>query len=117
MEYLTYEEYKNMGGTLSETAFFTYGYEAEMKIKNATFDRITVPSEAIKRCIVRITDVISKADITTAKISSYSHDGFSQTFSQPSSASYEKEMRKIIRTYLINEIADDGTPLLYCGVV
>ena len=114
--YITYEEYKTMGGKLDETAFSIYGYEAEMKIKSATFDRINKPSDAVKHCMVRITDIISNADITNAKISSFSHDGLSQTFSQLSSEDYKKEVNKIIRTYLINETSDDGTPLMYCGV-
>ena len=66
--------------------------------------------------MVRITEIISKADILNAKVSSFSHDGLSQTFSSPSSEDYKKEVYNIIRTYLINEVSDDGTPLLYCGV-
>ena len=114
--YLTYEEYKQMGGALDETAFTSCCIDAEMKINSATFNRIKNTNKAIKGCTKKLIDIISNADITNAKISSFSHDGLSQTFSRPSSDEYEREINKTIYDYLINEVSDDGTPLLYCGV-
>lgn len=52
--YLTYEEYTNMGGTLEETAFENYEFEARSLIDWYTFHRLdneeTYP-EAVKRCM------------------------------------------------------------------
>lgn len=52
--YLTYEEYTNMGGTLEETAFENYEFEARSLIDWYTFRRLdneeTYP-EAVKRCM------------------------------------------------------------------
>ena len=38
--YLTYAEYTNMGGTLSETTFNDYEFRAEALINYATFNRL-----------------------------------------------------------------------------
>ena len=52
--YLTYEEYQNMGGTLDETAFNDFEFEAECIINWYTFNRlkneVTLPTE-VKRCM------------------------------------------------------------------
>ena len=114
--YLTFAEYFKLGGTLDETAFDIYSFEANQKIKSATFDRITEPSEAVKKCMVRLIALAEKSDICSSQLSSYSHDGMTQTFNIPKQEEYAKKVREIIRAYLINEKAADGTPLLYCGV-
>lgn len=117
MQYLTYEEYKALGGELTETAFNKYAYQAEMRIKTDTHNRITVPSEAVKRCTARLTDILSKADTTNqGTVSSFAHDGLSQSYAVKTSEDYEKEMEEIIYTYLIHETAENGTALLYRGV-
>ena len=115
--YITYEEYKKFGGELSETAFNKFSYQAEMKIKTETHNRIGVASEAVKRCLVRLIDIYQSADITADdKISSFSHDGLSQSFVTHSSSDYEKEVNEIVKTYLSHAYAEDGTPLLYRGI-
>lgn len=114
--YLSFEEYQEMGGTLDETAFDIYGYEADQKIKTATFNRITTPSEAVKKCMLRLISFAQMSDIGKMRTASFSHDGLSQSFNIPNEEEYEKKARSIIRNYLINEKAEDGTPLMYCGV-
>lgn len=116
MQYLTYEEYVSLGGELSETAYCKYGYQAEMRIKADTHNRITVPSEAVKQCVFRLTDILSKADTTkVGDVSSFSHDGLSQSYAVKASEDYAKEAEEIIYTYLIHETGENGTPLLYRG--
>lgn len=105
-----------MGGTLNETAFGIYGFEASQKIKEATFNRITEPSEAVKQCMFRLIAFAEKSDIGISRAASFSHDGLSQTFNIPNQAEYTKKTREIIRSYLINEKSAEGTPLMYCGV-
>lgn len=113
---LSYEEYKHLGGELSDTAFSVFGFEAEAKIKLATHGRIT-DSEAVKMCIVRICDILSKADISKDKVKSWSNDGVSETAADISLADYESQVRKIIHEYLANEVDRDGVSLLYLGGV
>lgn len=114
--YITYDEYKDKGGTLNETAFNMYAYEATQKIREKTFDRITTPSEAVKMCMVRLIDVLYKADPAVEKVASFNHDGLSQNMQIASADELNKKAHQLIRSYLINEVADDGTPLMYCGV-
>ena len=52
--YLTYAEYQNMGGTLDETTFNDFEFEAECVINWYTFDRLKKDTEfptEVKRCM------------------------------------------------------------------
>ena len=52
--YLTYEEYQNMGGTLDETAFNDFEFEAECIINWYTFNRLKNETEwpvEVQRCM------------------------------------------------------------------
>lgn len=52
--YLTYEEYKNLGGTLDETTFNDFEFESECIVNWYTFDRLKnetfYPAE-VKMCV------------------------------------------------------------------
>ena len=114
--YLTYEEYKDMGGSLDESQFNRYAVEASYKIREATFGRIKKPSDAVKDCMMRLVDLCKESDPSTERVSSFSHDGLNQTFQRSTQDEVKRKTREIIRSYLINEVAEDGTPLMYCGV-
>ena len=113
---LTYDEYKNLGGGLDNAAFNIFAFEAEKKILSKTFGRKN-ESEAFKRCIVRVSDILSKADITKDKITSWSNDGVSESIKDVSLADTENSIKKIIFEYLANEVDFEGVPLLYLGGV
>lgn len=52
--YLTYSEYQNMGGTLDESSFLEYEFEAQTIIDWYTFNRLksdTVFPEEVQRCM------------------------------------------------------------------
>lgn len=114
--YLTYEEYKDMGGSLDESRFNRYAVEASYKIREATFGRIKKPSDAVKDCMMRLIDLCMESDPSVERVSSFSHDGLNQTFHRSTQDDFKRKAREIIRSYLINEAAEDGTPLMYCGV-
>ena len=114
--YLTYDEYKEYGGELESTAFGLYSYEAKMKIDALAHGRAYKPTEAIKRCIVRLTDILARADIKADKVTSWSNDGVSQSIKDVSAADYNAKINSIIRDYLANEVDAEGHPLLYLGV-
>lgn len=114
--FITYEEYKDMGGGLSETAFNLYAYEAERKIYTATHGRAKTATEAIKRCITRLVGILAKADIAADKVTSFSNDGVSQSIKDVSAADYSIEVDNMIREYLSCEVDENGVPLLYLGV-
>lgn len=114
--YISYADYHKMGGSLDETAFDNYVYKAGAKIKSETHNRITKPSEAVKQCQKELINLYAKADITQTKISSFSHDGVSQSITEPSAEEYLKKIDETIYDYLIHECDEKGVPLLYRGV-
>lgn len=55
--YLTYETYQSMGGTLDETAFNDFEYEAESCVNWYTFNRLKTETEypeELSRCMYRL---------------------------------------------------------------
>lgn len=55
--YLTYEDYQSMGGTLDETAFNDFEYEAETIVNWYTFNRLKTETEypdELARCMYRL---------------------------------------------------------------
>lgn len=57
MSYLTYSDYREYGGTLDETTFDEFEFEAETIINWYTFDRLkddTEFPEAVKRCMMKL---------------------------------------------------------------
>ena len=114
--YITYDEYKNMGGSLDETAFYKYVYKAGAKIKAETHGRITTPGEAVKQCQKELINLYSKADITQPRVSSFSHDGLSQNIAVPTAEEYLDKIEETVYDYLGHEYDDNGIPLLYRGV-
>lgn len=116
--YITYNEYKEKGGKLDETAFFTYSYEAYKRISSETFNRIDTdaPGEAVKMCMIRVTDLLSESEISNERVSSEAHDGHSTSYEKATPEEFEKKILSVIHTYLADETAANGVPLLYRGV-
>lgn len=114
--YIDYKEYLKFGGVHNETAFNKYSYEAKAKINAETHGRIKEPSEAVKRCMVRLIDICAKSDIVNDNVSSWSNDGVSKSYKDVAPEQYETKIKGIIKDYLANETDDEGIPLLYLGV-
>ena len=113
---LPYDQYQTYGGKLEESAFMVYFYDARKKVDSFTFGRIKALTEPIGRLLTRLTDILAANDISKEKVSSWSNDGVSESYSQVSSQDVEKQMNQLIREYLANETDENGTPLLYLGV-
>lgn len=114
--YLTFDEYKQFGGSLDEAAFNKYVYDAQAKIEFETHGRISEPTEAVKRCVTRLTDIFAKSDVSKDGVASFSHDGLSQTFVTSTPAELASAAVGIIKEYLAYETDENGVPLLYRGV-
>lgn len=83
-QYLTYEEYTSLGGTLEETPFNVLEYEARKQIDLRTQNRIKGQSEIpeeIKLCVYHLIDKIDSYNKTTESagnnILNESIDGYS----------------------------------------
>ena len=133
--YLTYEEYQNMGGTLNQTTFNDYEYEAETIIDWYTFNRLhgeTEYPEAVKRCmyhLISLLDLKAQAvgsgagedgDGSGKTIASQSNDGVSISYSIMSASELatlaKEEMNNSIQRYLNGVVNSMGRKLLYRGL-
>ena len=60
--YITYDEYKEYGGTLNEPTFNSLYYDAQIKIDYYTFNRLKNDTEfsvRLKLCIIKIISLLN----------------------------------------------------------
>ena len=128
-QYLTYEEYKALGGTLDLSPFNVLEFEARRKIDIRTFNRLKnseeIPQE-VKLCEYNLINSINNyvnASTSVAEngnVKSENTDGYSISYLSANEISdviksKSTEIDDIIRTYLLGVIFNDEH-LMYCGV-
>lgn len=135
--YLTYAEYEEMGGRISEeTAFQQLEFEARTIIDWWTFNRLqneTNYPEAVKRCMLALISLLetrqkamvvdgqSQSDgSVTAGIASESNDGVSASYNTLSAKeaidTINDALETTIRMYLSNVKDSLGRKVLYRGL-
>lgn len=133
--YLTYNEYTEYGGTLEETAFNQFEFEARTVIDWWTFNRLQADEiypEAVKRCMFKLIQLISdKNTVMTVNpkdadgtvktgIMNESNDGVSTTYNTLSAKdtmdALQQEILKTIQMYLNGIRNSLGHKLLYRGL-
>lgn len=124
VSYLTYERYKQLGGTLDDTAFTLAEFKARKRVDYLTASRVqkmaNVP-EAVTLCVFALieleTSIGAESQISSPLVTSYNTDGYSESYGNiPTIVESDAIMNKTVRTYLTDERDDKGTPLLYRGV-
>ena len=122
-QYLTYQEYLALGGTLEEMPFNLLEFNARKKIDERTFGRLVDKGQEykeVKLCIYNMIITLnsySSYDTQNKAISSENTDGYSISYGTPQKSVTEaknSELEDIIDTYLSNLIVDD-VPVLYRG--
>ena len=127
-QYLTYEEYKGLGGTLPEMPFNLLEFEARKRIDNRTQNRIKYmdsnPNE-VKLCVNAMINTLVQYVVDSSKginknVASESIDGYSVSFitgSQVQEAikSKKSELEDTMQTYLGDIRTKDNIPVLYLG--
>ena len=122
-QYLTYQEYLALGGTLDEMPFNLLEYNARKKIDERTFGRLVDKGQEYQEVKLCIYDMIitlksySDYEAQNKAISSESIDGYSISYGTPQKSTTEaknSELEDIIDTYLSNLIVDD-VRVLYRG--
>lgn len=126
-QYLTYNEYKALGGNLNQTPFNLLEFEARRKIDERTFGRLkniaSVPEE-VKMCMLALVNSIKSYGSSTSgnnkNIASESTDGYSVSYVtggtiQEMIQSKSVELNEIINTYLMGVVIN-GEHVLYIGV-
>lgn len=135
--YLTYEEYHQMGGTLEETNFNRFEFQAEAQINYATFSRLKgdkVIPEEVKRLTFYLVDLMEKkaaafslgkdSSSTTSNtgvyITSQSNDGVSISYNGLNPKDLielcKADSLNAIRSYLDGVTNEAGRKLLYRGL-
>ena len=125
-QYLTYDEYKALGGTINQTPFNLLEYEARRKIDERTLGRLknaVIPQE-VKMCMFALINSInsygSSTEGSNKNIASESTDGYSVSYVtggtiQEMIQSKSVELNDIITTYLFGVIVNNEH-VLYLGV-
>jgi hypothetical protein len=126
-KYLTYAEYKNLGGTMSESPFNVLEYEARRKIDERTQSRLVdvteIPTQ-VKMCMFNLINTLESYLIENSSnvkgIKSESIDGYSVSYLpasdiQQALVNKNKELDDNILTYLTGLIIN-GEHVIYVGV-
>lgn len=128
-QYLTYDEYQELGGTLDETPFNLLEFEARKKIDEKTLMRLkdidseNIPSE-VKICVFKMINRIQEYSKTTVEasnnVASENIDGYSVSYLTPDKIaeiikSKNDELNDLIVTCLFGVIVN-GEHLIYLGV-
>ena len=124
-QYLTYEDYKGLGGTLDLTPFNLLEFEARRKIDLRTDNRLSnlesndIPSQ-VKLCIYKMIDSVLKA------YDEQINRGKSTEIVGSYHVTYNNDMKEIIKSknielndLIVSELYGvkvDGEHILYCGV-
>ena len=125
-QYLTYEEYKDLGGSLERTPFDILELEARKNIDKYTFGRLQDLEEQrteTKICVYRLIQLLgsyTNYENQSKGISNESIDGYSVGYAQISeniTKAKSAEIKDIIRTDLSECYLEDKTPYLYVGGV
>lgn len=130
--YLTYDEYKEMGGTLEEAEFNDLERESRTYVDDITFNRFRKDKEypkELKECMYILIDKVKTLGRTlkvsvdpdeTPQIVSQSNDGVSISYNVLSAidiqAQAEKDIQKTLRAYLFGVRNEAGRLVTYRGV-
>lgn len=114
-QYLTYNEYKELGGKQVEKSFNLLEYRAEKSIDEMSSNRFKELSkekypQELKLCVYELIDILhseNNASLTSESVGSYS-------VTYQSSKESKKAKKNIINQYL-SEIKINGVYVLYCG--
>ena len=130
-QYLTYEEYRALGGTLTLTPFNLLEFEARRQIDIRTFNRVkeldseNIPQE-VKMCMFQLINSLNGYMSSASEnggsknIASENTDGYSVSYVSSTQISEvvkskQTEIGDIVRTYLLGVIINDEHAL-YCGI-
>lgn len=125
-QYLTYDEYKALGGSLDQTPFNLLEYEARRIIDSRTLQRLKginqIPQE-VKMCMFSLINTINgyanqsqtSKNISSESVGSYSVSYITGNQIQETINSKNAELTDIVLTYLTGVIVN-GEHLIYLGV-
>ena len=123
-QYLTYEDYKALGGTLDLMPFNLLEFEARQNVDKYTFGRLKELKEQnqeVKLCIFKLINLINSYnsyETQNKAVSSENTDGYSVSYGTPTTdftKAKNSEIQGVVKEYLVDCNLEDGTPYMYCG--
>ena len=124
MQYLTYEEYTKIGGTLDLTAFERNIDRACGFVDLHTQSRlqgVLKVSQRVKACVRDLVEYLannlSNGKAVTSKSQSAGGVSESESYATKTTDEINAEMFCIVYDYLATEKDDKGTPLMYRGAM
>ena len=124
MQYLTYEEYKSMGGTLDSSAFERNIDRACGFVDLHTQSRlqsVLEVSQRAKSCVRDLVEYLASNMASGKQVTSKSQSAGgvseSESYATKTTDEINCEMLNIVYDYLATEKDDYGTPLLYRGAM
>lgn len=126
MQYIDFYYYMTHGGKHDDAicpVFNNLEFRARKLVDRYTQNRVRdmaeVP-EAVQMLMVELVALEATqgaAALDNQAVSSFSNDGYSETYAEPMTAERIREQEnELILTYLLGEQDDNGVPLLYLGV-
>lgn len=124
-QYLSYDEYRALGGTLDLTPFKLLEYEARRIIDNRTLQRLKgikkIPEE-VKICVFSLINLLNSyttenqtsKNISSESVGSYSVSYITGTQIQETIKSKSAELNDVVLTYLTGVIVN-GEHIIYLG--
>lgn len=125
-QYLTYEQYREWGGTMDEAAFVPAEIRARARVDALTQGRVgrmaSVPEQvrAAMLEIIRVDGVFSPAAQAEAPVAvSFNTDGYAESYgsARDRTACAERELNRSVLTLLDGVTDDAGAPLCFAGVM
>lgn len=123
-QYLTYEDYKALGGTLDLMPFNLLEFEARQNVDKYTFGRLKELEEQnqeVKLCIFKLINLMNSYnsyETQNKAVSSENTDGYSVSYGTPTTdftKAKNSEIQGVVREYLVDCKLEDGTPYMYYG--
>ena len=116
ISYISYNDYKELGGSLSEDAFNIYERKAQRTLDTITFDRIkhlTVIPDVVREVLVEFIDRMANRDKQGdggGEVSQYSNGVETITYKSRTETSFKKELYQVavdwLPTYLTNRMVE-----------
>ena len=122
MEYLTYDEYIEIGGILDSAAFNRYSVRAFSRINQETHNRISkiknIPDVVKHLCrdlIEYMSNNLSQDKALTSVSQSQGGASESESYVNKTVNDMDNDISSLIYDYLASVTDNNGTPLLYRG--
>jgi hypothetical protein len=124
-QYLTYAEYQQFGGTLTETEFALAEFKARSRIDRLTLARVQAMQEIPEEvkmamlCIIKVDSKYSADAMSdSAIVSAFNTDGYSESYGgiAEQSDNAQTQLNQQLSKMLFGVLDDNGVPLLYRGI-